>query len=290
MEAKISGTDQSAISELGSLPYADENCSTASYGTLDSQSEPLESYNRPISRTDQVAASETEFGLNQDGILNPGSISEENTGAFCIGTDLELLLQNSRAYSHGQSRNSQISLPWSHNSTARWSSLPEISLSQVTNMSVLSLPISIHELWNQQHYHSALETQRLNGKSHKDNGFSLTMRKRIQNRKTWIGQLWLDAKSEAKSRKGLPPSLPIDLVPDYNLVPLKNVTSVRSPQVKLLLAGMFTSGLLVAKIGEIDAYPRLLFVDRYFSVRKIYNTEANADRLRRQPDHPAREE
>lgn len=155
-----------------------------------------------------------------------------------IGTELELLLQGSRAYSRGFKTNSRVSEPFSNNHTARWSSISGISLSQVTNISVLSLPISVHELWNQQYWQPALERQlNSHGIAEKKTESSL-MRKQKGKQITWIRQKWSGA--TAKSRERHPDSQFADQVRGYNLAIPRHVLNAQSPYVKLLLAGKFS--------------------------------------------------
>lgn len=60
--------------------------------------------------------------------------------------------QQSRAYSRTLHRHSISSLPSSYNPASRWSTLSGISLAEVSNISVLSLPLSATEIWGSVHY------------------------------------------------------------------------------------------------------------------------------------------
>ena len=73
---------------------------------------------------------------------------------FCIQTQTEL--EASRVYRRTAERHSISSLPSGFH-TAAWSALSGVSLAEISNLSVLSLPISYGELWNPQHYTIARE-------------------------------------------------------------------------------------------------------------------------------------
>ncbi|MCJ1236248.1 hypothetical protein MMC14_004226 [Varicellaria rhodocarpa] len=62
-------------------------------------------------------------------------------------------LQSSRVYVRTRFRHSQLSLATSAIRSIGWSIFSELSLSDISNLSVLSLPISPCEIWNGQYYH-----------------------------------------------------------------------------------------------------------------------------------------
>ena len=191
--------------------------------------------------TQHTATSCIDWGPDQPDPVDPNNGSEIDVEAGRIGTDLELLLQESRAYSQGISRQSNIPRPYSRTSTARWSSLSAISLSQVANISVLSLPVSIHELWNKESYRSNPNPPPAHDKSGEINGLSRMVRKTTGNQRNGIGQRWLDALSEARKRESPPVSrINNGVITGYNVVS-QTVSSVNYSQTKLVLAGMFTS-------------------------------------------------
>lgn len=232
------------------------------------------------------AASYIDGGSHQRDSIDPNNGSETDVEAGRIGTDLELLLQESRACSQGTSRESNLQRPCSRTSTARWSSLSAISLSQVTDISVLSLPVSIHELWNKQNYQSNLNPSQALVRSGEINGVSGTARRNTGNRKIGIGQRWLGALSEARRRES-PPVCRVNnsLIIGYNVVS-QTVISVGYPQIKLVLAGMFT---LFQYPMEGDKSTLTLFsslAGRQLSIRKVYNIEANEDCSCRPLHHP----
>lgn len=63
-------------------------------------------------------------------------------------------LENSRVYMRNTLRrlNSSSSLPFSTGQSLTWSFLSGVSLTDVTNVSVLSLPLSVKDLWNSNYY------------------------------------------------------------------------------------------------------------------------------------------
>ena len=65
---------------------------------------------------------------------------------------IQRLLQESRAYSRNLSRHSISTIPWSYKSMGGWSMLSGISLAQISNISVLSIPITASEVWGANHY------------------------------------------------------------------------------------------------------------------------------------------
>ncbi len=69
-------------------------------------------------------------------------------------SDLELELYSSWVYRRTTHRHSTSSLPSAFGSTAGWSFFSGISLAEISNISVISLPISYHEIWNAEHYMS----------------------------------------------------------------------------------------------------------------------------------------
>ena len=69
-----------------------------------------------------------------------------------FGFTFEKALHESPVYNRALRRHSNLSLPSSAMNSLGWSFLSGISIAQVSNISVISLPISVNELWNSQHY------------------------------------------------------------------------------------------------------------------------------------------
>ena len=231
LEANISGLPRSAVSELGNLRSIAEEYETPSDRDHNRESEPENPYTGAVSVVEHDINSFVDPGL-ETGIMISDENREREADPCSIDTDLELLLQGSRAYSHGQSRNSQVSLSSCNKSRAGWSYLSRVSLSQVTNLSVLSLPISMHELWNEELYHAGLRTRQFD---------DFEIEREARSRKAWISRRWLDAKSEGRSRKTFPFRRVISPAPDYNMVHRRQEVCLGVPQVKLLLTGMLIS-------------------------------------------------
>ena len=87
------------------------------------------------------------------------SISEEdsrghlgNVNQFGLDPNTELNLQKSRVYRRSINRHSMSSLFSSRSAGSGWSKLSGISLAQVSNISVLSLPVNALEIWGSDHY------------------------------------------------------------------------------------------------------------------------------------------
>ena len=76
------------------------------------------------------------------------NITQTTTYGFAFDQDLN----ESRVYSRALHRHSNLSLPSTTINSMGWSFFSGISLAEVSNISVISLPISVNELWNHQHY------------------------------------------------------------------------------------------------------------------------------------------
>lgn len=76
---------------------------------------------------------------------------------------LNLELYNSRVYLRTSHRHSISSLPSAFGSTSGWSFLSGISLAQISNLSVLSLPIRPQDIWNPHHYEPLHQQNSLDG-------------------------------------------------------------------------------------------------------------------------------
>lgn len=74
-----------------------------------------------------------------------------------LDEDLELELHTSWVYSRSAHRHSISSLPSKIDSTTGMSFLSAVSLAQVSNISVLELPIFFHEIWNPQYYNDTMD-------------------------------------------------------------------------------------------------------------------------------------
>ena len=70
-------------------------------------------------------------------------------------------LRNSRPYARTMKRNSVISTASSTIHTMGWSCLSGVSLADVSEISVIALPISPQELWNSHHYLSKINMQQV---------------------------------------------------------------------------------------------------------------------------------
>jgi len=92
-----------------------------------------------------------------------GGLSSAQTHMPSVNSDLDLELSNSRVYLRTCHRHSLSSLLSSSVSASGWSFLSGISLAQVSNISLLSLPLYPHEIWNYQHYESLYTHDGLDG-------------------------------------------------------------------------------------------------------------------------------
>ena len=72
---------------------------------------------------------------------------------------VQRILHESRVYSRTVQRHSISTIPRSYRSTGGWSMLSGISLAQISNISVLSIPIIASELWGTGHYLNAPDFQ-----------------------------------------------------------------------------------------------------------------------------------
>lgn len=200
--------------------------------------ESLQEQNDPFADPASDTLSDFGNGIANDNFDPSRKSHEANGDAGYIGTDLELLLQESRAYSHGVITSSHISSDFTHRHTARWSYLSGISLSQVTNLSVLSLPVSIQELWNEQQYQFSPEALHLDGGFNNGLTTPIPNRANIGSQRRWVGQRLAGALSGVKIRKGRRISQPHGLVPTADL---RSQVALKSACVKLVLAGKSSS-------------------------------------------------
>ena len=103
-------------------------------------------------------------GVNDDlSIITPQSGPEQRYSEPCSSSfatfqtsnpHLEAELRSSRVYARTLRRHSLSSLPTSSEHSNGWSCLSELSLAQISDISILSLPLSTGELWNPQPYAS----------------------------------------------------------------------------------------------------------------------------------------
>ena len=99
----------------------------------------------------------------KDGSLPVMDFTKEikaRNGTLHINKDLELLLEKSRPYSRllpTKQKPSASSVSYFSGAVSYFSGL---SLSDVSNLSVFSLPIFMHEIWNNYHYVMSLSAQR----------------------------------------------------------------------------------------------------------------------------------
>lgn len=105
----------------------------------------------PIPHPDPVARPR----ISTEAPLRPDS----NQRILQFDPDLESELHASRVYVRTMHRQSMSSLSSKHNSVAGLSFLSGISLAQMSSISVISLPIFSHELWNPQQYSDMRSTR-----------------------------------------------------------------------------------------------------------------------------------
>ncbi|KAL8782433.1 MAG: hypothetical protein Q9195_009641 [Heterodermia aff. obscurata] len=97
--------------------------------------------------------------------VNEGQEISSAASSAASAMDLELdqriqcVLNESRVYSRNLHRHSISSLPWSYRSADGWSMLSGITLAQISNISVLSIPITASEVWGATHYEGSSVSQ-----------------------------------------------------------------------------------------------------------------------------------
>ncbi|CAL8581603.1 hypothetical protein XPA_007292 [Xanthoria parietina] len=96
----------------------------------------------------QAHAGREGFSTTKDHAATPNSTSVDQP----LPHDLELLLQCSRPYSRLQPGLQRLALSSASNHTGLDTLMTGISLSAVSNLSLVSLPISMHEIWDTSHY------------------------------------------------------------------------------------------------------------------------------------------
>ena len=108
---------------------------------------------RPTETSDNASTIRpTSYGIENDILSSPGvghAMSQ-------FGIQIQNELEASRAYRRAAERHS-VSSYLSGLHSAAGSALSGMSLAEISNLSVLSLPISYGELWNPQHYTIACE-------------------------------------------------------------------------------------------------------------------------------------
>ena len=85
---------------------------------------------------------------------DPEDSSAAVTESLGFNSHVELEFQRSKVYSRIKQRHSISSKPSSFNPATRWSTLSSISLADISNISVISLPLSTSEIWGFEHYTS----------------------------------------------------------------------------------------------------------------------------------------
>ena len=105
---------------------------------------------QPLPEVIDTASSGTSKGQISFGGQHSSSTIGRQVARF--DPTLESELYESRVYSRNTHRHSISSLCSTENSATGLSFLSGISLAQVSNLSVISLPILCHELWNSQQY------------------------------------------------------------------------------------------------------------------------------------------
>ena len=93
--------------------------------------------------------------------LHQGLVSDDSedlpaamSGSLGFNSLVELEFQQSKVYSRTKKRHSISSKPSSFDPASRWSTLSSISLADISNISVISLPLSASEIWGFEHYTS----------------------------------------------------------------------------------------------------------------------------------------
>ena len=113
----------------------------------------------PVPGLDSLTAgSQLEAGAVQ--VIDQGKTPKAKSGLRPLRQDLELALQSSRPYARLRPMQPNPSASSFSHFFEGHSYLSGFNLSDISNLSVLSLPISIHEIWNSQHYSTSMEVQR----------------------------------------------------------------------------------------------------------------------------------
>ena len=97
----------------------------------------LNTYQQSAIGAQEVSLAASEAALSNDSELDPR---------------VQRILQESRVYSRNLNRHSVTTIPWSYRSIGGCSMLSGITLDQISNISVLSIPIVASEMWRANHY------------------------------------------------------------------------------------------------------------------------------------------
>ena len=126
---------------------------------------------RPTGTSDGASTiRSTSYGIEND-ILSPPGVGHTMSQ---FGIQIQKELEASRVYRRTAQRHS-ISSYLSGLHSAAGSALSGVSLAEISNLSVLSLPISYGELWNPQHYTIAREPHDLADSSNTRPGVGMGM-------------------------------------------------------------------------------------------------------------------
>ncbi|KAL8780125.1 MAG: hypothetical protein Q9213_006609 [Squamulea squamosa] len=224
-EEQHSTVSKGARGELHGMNTQD-NINTSTDIATTAASSHIEVHTREISK--QQASSKS--------ANRPGTVTE----GYPLPDDLELVLQCSRPYSRLQSSLQETLLSSSSTHTGLNSMVSGLSLSAVSNLSLISLPVSLHEIWNSSHYTAFSSPQYLPSSNE-------TRTSGIPNQNNSPNQPGI----QSESTSGASEKLGASGLGDHETVSLSRVDNLGSslmdphtakPRRKLLLLGRFDTG------------------------------------------------
>lgn len=182
----------------------------------------------------QAHAGREGFSTTKDHAATPNSTSVDQP----LPHDLELLLQCSRPYSRLQPGLQRLALSSASNHTGLDTLMTGISLSAVSNLSLVSLPISMHEIWDTSHY--IVETDAPHSPAQDEDRSRSAFETRNP---SLFSDLDKDDRNSSGSSKTLvnPGSDTLENSDVTKTLPLKQGLGIPKPRRKIVFHGMFNA-------------------------------------------------
>ena len=180
----------------------------------------------------QAHAGREGFSKTKDHAATPNSTSVDQP----LPHNLELLLQCSRPYSRLQPGLQHLALSSASNHTGLDTLMTGISLSAVSNLSLVSLPVSMHEIWNTSHYIVETVPSHLPTEDEDPSHAALETRQ-----PSLFSSLEKDGRNSSESSKTLvnPGSDTLENSDSTKTLSLKQELGIPKPRRKIVFHGMF---------------------------------------------------
>lgn len=166
---------------------------------------------------------------------DPAVVPNFDGDSQSLQNDLELLLQCSRPYSRLQLPFEKLLLSSASHYTGLDTVMTGISLSAVSNLSLVSLPISIHEIWNKTHYTAIANPQCFSPHGRNQSHAAPNIRDSSTSRSSQDNER-TSASSETSVRCSSDTHRSFDRV---NALPIEQAQDLVKPRRKIVIHGMF---------------------------------------------------